>query len=554
MAQTHVILPHSHRAPVPGSTTVGDVDPNQVIEISVEVKGRADDELNAEFQKMQDQHASEHAYLSHSDVEHRFGANREDLQTVANVAARYGVTVISQNAAEETVKLRGTIANLTKMFPTQLKRKRHARHGEYRERTGDLQIPAELEGIVVNVEGFDTRRVARSHHIRRVTFDSEEHMAATRATHSHSFFTPPELGTIYDFPAGDGSGQCIGIFEFGGGFDDGDLTTYFHKLNIAKPNVVAVSVNGQQNNPNSPDPDDQDANGEVMLDIEVAGALAPKATLAVYFAPFIQRGWVDAIKAAISDTTNKPSVISISWGFAELQNIGGDIWTRAGMNSVARSLKKAALLGITVCVASGDDGSTDGIDDGKVHVDYPASDIAVLGCGGTTLKANAGHTGIVSEVVWSGGTRATGTGSTGGGVSEVWPKPQWQPANVPKSLNAPHFAGRGVPDVAADADPNTGYKTLSNHQWGITGGTSAVAPLFAALIARVNQTTGRAVGYINPTIYNTTNTFNDITHGNNNIDGVGYSARSGWDPCTGMGTPIGKRLLAALTTSQSAAA
>jgi len=231
-------------------------------------------------------------------------------------------------------------------------------------------------------------------------------------------------------------------------------------------------------------------------------------------------------------------VISISWGSSESQ------WTKQARTNFDEAFQSAAALGVTVCVASGDNGSSDGINDGRDHVDFPASSSFALGCGGTSLQASDGE--IVSETVWN----DSHGGATGGGVSRDFPLPSWQQGfNVPKSSTKQ--GGRGVPDVSGDADPNTGYNVLVDGEHAVFGGTSAVAPLWAALVARINQLTGSPIGFLNPLIYNNAVEaagFHDITQGSNGS----FNAAQGWDPCTGLGTPDGAQLFGALTGKQQA--
>jgi len=267
-----------------------------------------------------------------------------------------------------------------------------------------------------------------------------------------------------------------------------------------------------------------------MLDIEVAGAIAPQASIAVYFTPNTDQGFYDAISTALHDTTNHPSVISISWGGPE------STWSQQSLTEYNTLLEDAATLGVSVCVAAGDNGSTDGVTDKLQHVDFPASSPYALACGGTKLTAAGGK--IASEVVWN--ETANNEGSTGGGISAIFPKPDYQAnANVPPSVNPGHPDGRGVPDVAGDADPETGYDVYVDGQATVIGGTSAVAPLWAGLIARINQLLGKPVGFLNPTLYSQAAApakgFHDITSGNNGA----YSAGPGWDACTGLGSPDG---------------
>ncbi|HEY2187432.1 MAG TPA: S53 family peptidase, partial [Caldimonas sp.] len=276
------------------------------------------------------------------------------------------------------------------------------------------------------------------------------------------------------------------------------------------------------------------ADGEVMLDIEVAAAIAPKAKIAVYFAPNTNQGFLDAITTAVHDSVNKPSVISISWGSAESN------WTAQAMTQFDQAFQAAAAMGVTVCCAAGDNGSTDGVSDGKAHVDFPASSPFALGCGGTRISA-AGNA-ISDEVVWNDNAK---TSATGGGVSGFFAVPAYQ-----KSAKVPPIAGgtktgRGVPDVAGDADPNSGYRVRVDGQSMVIGGTSAVAPLWAGLIALLNQKLGKPVGYLNPLLYGSlvgSGAFRDVVTGNNG----GYAARPGWDACTGWGSPVGSKLLAGL--------
>lgn len=285
----------------------------------------------------------------------------------------------------------------------------------------------------------------------------------------------------------------------------------------------------------------------MALDIEVAGALAPGAQIAVYFAPNTTAGFIDAVNAAVHDSVRKPAVISISWGGPEDGN------PQQYLDGMAQAFADAAILGVTVCAASGDNGSADEAQQGwdkKPHVDFPSSAPYALGCGGTKLLGSG--TKISSEVVWNEGTRG---GATGGGVSNYFLKPPYQSkAKVPLSPQKKN--GRGVPDVSADADPYTGYQVFVGGKAAVYGGTSAVAPLWAGLIACMNQRLtakkGKAAGFLNPLLYALTapsGALNDITSGNNDIYGSLkglYRAGPGWDPCTGVGSPNGAKLLKAL--------
>jgi kumamolisin len=442
-----------------------------------------------------------------------YGADPADLENLRGFAHQHGLTETGSDPHRRVLHLRGT--------PTQLERAFGVSLGKYRigdcEFIGCGHAPA-LPPQAVAVLGLDRRPVAQPH-IR------------LPQAQPNTYYTPLQLAQLYNFPAGaDGTGQTIGIIELGGGYTSNDLNQYFSSLGIGTPpKVVDVSVAGGQNQPGG-----GNADIEVTLDIEVAGALAPGATIAVYFAPNTDQGFYEAISQAAHDTVNKPSVISISWGGPE------DSWNSQARDAMETALQDAAALGVTVVTACGDNGSGDGVSDGQPHVDFPSSSPYALACGGTTLLAS-GQT-IQSEVVWN--ENASNEGATGGGVSIEFPLPAWQQnANVPNTPSG--SPGRGVPDVSADADPMTGYEILVGGQTQSVGGTSAAAPLWAGLLARINQQRGKPVGDVHAALYQLSESaFRDITQGNNGA----YQAGPGWDACTGLGSPNGQALLDALAS------
>jgi kumamolisin len=384
---------------------------------------------------------------------------------------------------------------------------------------------------------LDNRPQVRPHY--RILDETEKENRAQTANKS---YTPNQVAQLYHFPQNmNCCNQCIGIIELGGGYDPSEIKQYFTSLGVTQPVLKDVSVNGAVNQPTG---DSSGPDGEVALDIEVAGAVAPGVRIAVYFAPNTDAGFLNAINTALHDTVNKPSVLSISWGAPESE------WTLQAMKAMDRVFQDAAALGVTICCAAGDRGSSDGVNDGLVHVDFPASSPHVLGCGGTRLFGS-GQT-ITREVVWNEGPDS----STGGGVSDVFSLPAWQAsAHIPSSANPGGKQGRGVPDVAGDADPVTGYEVLVDGQKAVFGGTSAVAPLWAGLVAIMNQQLSKPIGFINPSLYHLTassKAFRDITSGNNvsSSERGAYTAKRGWDPCTGLGSPNGTNLLNALKSLQ----
>ncbi|MDQ1474486.1 MAG: kumamolisin [Bryobacterales bacterium] len=452
-----------------------------------------------------------------------YGANPDDIALVEQFAAENDLTVGEIDLARRSVVLSGTVANMGEAFGTQL-RLFQSPEGVVRGRTGALFVPAEVADVVTGVFGLDERPQAKARFRRLIG------RVGPRAAGDTSY-TPNTVGKLYGFPAAStGLGQTVAIIELGGGYKTADLTAYFTRLGIKPPSVTAVAVDGGVNKPVG---DPNSADGEVLLDIEVVGAVAPKAKMVVYFAPNTDQGFLDAITTAVHDKVRNPSVISISWGAAE------SAWTDQSLKAFDQAFQDAGLLGVSVCCASGDDGSADGVTDGAAHVDFPSSSPNVLACGGTRLESTGGK--ITNETVWNHGI---GNGATGGGVSEKFALPSYQAkAGVPVSVNPTHFKGRGVPDVAGDADPATGYQIRVDGKDAVFGGTSAVAPLWAGLIALLNEKSKKPAGFINPALYKALGKgFNDITSGNNGAYGAGV----GWDACTGLGSPSGAALFAAL--------
>jgi len=507
--ETRIPLAGSERKPVAAARALGPVAKDEPVRATVVLRRHgADPDVTGR------QHSREDFGVLH-------GANPEDIETLEDFAHEHGLTVEQQSAGARSVVLSGPAEAMQMAFGTMLTSYELAPGGKrFRGRTGPVMIPTELKDAVIAVLGLDNRPVAKPHVRRR-----------TRTSAQESSFTPVQIAKLYDFPANiRGTGQTLAIVELGGGYRTSDLRTYFGKLGVALPAVSAVSVDGGRNDPGV----DEDADGEVMLDIEVAGAVAPGAKIVVYFADNTDQGFHDAIMNAAHDTVRKPAIISISWGGPE------DSWTDQARTAMNAALQDAAAMGVTVTVAAGDDGATDGSDDNSLQVDFPASSPFVLACGGTKLVASA--TAITGEVVWD--ELSSGDGATGGGVSRMFAVPAWQNnAGVPPHPDT-KFAGRGVPDVAGDADPLTGYVTRTDGQEGVTGGTSAVAPLWAGLIALLNQHLGKHVGFVNPALYEKgTSAFRDIVSGNNGH----YDAGKGWDACTGLGSPNGTALMKALS-------
>jgi kumamolisin len=519
--EKRVALAGSHRDAVKGATQSRPIAKNEIISATVVLRRRSRVEPLESYAfsdpRTVRRHTREEFGVAH-------GAHPADIRVIEAFAHEYGLTVVQSSTARRSVVLSGTAENMQRAFGVTLHHYESPKGG-YRGRTGPVMVPEELEHVVTAVLGLDNRPVAKPH-VRINAAQPAESLA------------PAEVGKLYDFPtSATGAGQTIGILELGGGYKTSDLNTYFKAQGRKAPTVKSVSVDSAVNQPGT----DPDSDAEVMLDIEVAASVAPGATIVVYFAPNTDQGFVDGITTAVHDTTNAPSVLSISWGGPE------DQWTQQSADAMLQAVTDAAAVGVTVTAAAGDNGADDGEDDGQLHVDLPACLPPVLACGGTKLSTT--NNKITGEVVWN--ELASNEGATGGGVSKIYAIPSYQAsAGVPVQPET-KFAGRGVPDVSGDADPDTGYRVRVDGKNQVIGGTSAVAPLWAGLIAVLNQALGQSLGFAQPAIYSFgESVFRDITSGNNGY----WNAGPGWDACTGLGSPDGTALLSALTQTGAQAA
>lgn len=521
-------LPGSERTIPDGARILGDAHPAEQLRVLVQLRRPNEAALNARLSGFADAHAAgapSPTPLTREEWAAQFGATTDDIDAVRAFARAHGLQVAEVNSAAATLTLEGSVEQFCHAFDTHLHRVAHGDR-EYRGRSGPVRLPESLQDVVVAVLGLDSRPQAEPH-FRFVPLPAEPGtipvgIRPARAAPTASY-TPVQLAQLYGFPQGDGAGQCIAFVELGGGYREDDLRAYFQEVGVPMPKVTAVPVGQGVNRPTG-DPSGPD--GEVMLDLEVAGAAAPGATLAVYFTVNTDAGFLQAINAAIHDTKLRPSVLSISWGAPE------SAWTPQAMQAVNAALQSAATMGVTVCAASGDSGSADGQPDRADHVDFPASSPYALACGGTSVRASGNR--IAEETVWNDGAQG---GAGGGGVSTVFALPAWQQGLAAQQTHGTSvpLARRGVPDVSADADPLTGYVVRVNGETGVVGGTSAVAPLWAALIARINAIKGRPAGYLHARLYQNPSAFNDIKQGNNGT----FAAAPGWDACTGLGSPKG---------------
>lgn len=509
----------SARALPHGAVRTGAVPDEHVVTASLGLRPRDETGLEARMTALADPDARRALMAST-----RASLYGDDIRQVIDYANEHGLTVLDTSAARRLVRVSGAPKAIEAAFGTTLGMYRTGAE-TFRTHAGELHLPEALHGVVESVLGLDDRAIAHTRIVRP--------MAAQPGG-----IEPNKIGPLYDFPTGvDGTGVTIALIELGGGFSASDNKSAFKAMGLKVPRVVAISVDGAANKTGS------DADGEVALDIQVAGGLAPGAEIAVYFAPNTDAGFADAISQAAHDTTTKPSVISISWGGPESS------WSTQAVTAMNSALQDAATLGISVYVASGDSLATDGVDDGMAHVDFPASSPYAIGCGGTHIAVSG--TAITAEMVWN--DSLNGGGGTGGGISDLFDVPSFQGGvTLPASVNGGR-KGRGVPDVAGDAAPGSGYVVVVGGKKEVVGGTSAVAPLWAGLTALINQKAAVPVGFLPTFLYGQIQAGRkltiEITSGNNKPANsqIGYQAGPTWNACTGLGRPDGKALFAALT-------
>jgi kumamolisin len=516
-------LEKSHRNPRRGAQRVGPADPKETLSVTIRVRRRPDAPALPNPMKSS-------RVISHEEFAARYSAAKADIDQVVAFAKGSGLTVVETNAPRRTVLVSGTVEQMNKAFGVELGRYQSPTE-TYRGREDVVQLPQNLSGIVEGVFGLDNRKMAQRAAAQPLPPPSE----------STTPLTPPQVAALYNFPTPfNATGQTIGLLEFGGGYQASDIQAFFNGLHITTPTLTAVGIDGASNSPGSSD------DVEVALDIDVAGSVAPGSQIAVYFAPWTEQGWIDAVTSAVHPSAGQPtpSVLSISWGWPELEAYGAISWTQAAIDAVSATFEEAAALGITVFAASGDHGSSCGLGDKKAHVIYPGSDPWITSCGGTVLEN-------VSGAAFTQGTWNDNNGwATGGGISDIFvPPPQWQSTvKLPSSVNDGH-QGRGIPDVAGNADSASGYNLIvGGNGTGAVGGTSAVAPLYAGLAALLNAKLGAPVGFLNATLYNLPGICQGVSDNVSNATNAapGYSAVAGWNACTGLGSINGSALMTAL--------
>jgi kumamolisin len=475
------------------------------------------------------------APISRAQFGAKHGSNPDDLAAVVSYAHSHGLDVLESDVRRRSVVVRGSASAINLAFGVALHDYASDR-GTYRSHDGPAKLPAALAGKVSAVIGLDSRPVPAKHYATA--------KAANADPKNTKPLSPLTVAALYNFPAGDGKGQTIGIYEMltsdgPPGYSAADIAATMKQFGtgLAVPAPVDVSVDGAKNTGTS--------DGETLLDITIAGANAPAATIAVYFTGGTTQNIVHAFQRMIHPGHGdpEPNIISVSYGFGP-DDDSATSFSKATYEALDALFQDAANLGITVLVSSGDSGAE--IEDNKnAQASFPATEPWVVACGGTTVGNVAGRS--FDERAWN-DVGAAGHGATGGGVSARYPVPAYQKdARIP-----PHIvtgkAGRGLPDLAGNASENSGYLlVIGGSKPQSVGGTSAVAPLYAGLVARINANLGTPVGFVNPLLYTAgAGVFRDIAKGppaNNSFGKVtGYPVGVGWDACTGLGSIDGTAL------------
>lgn len=535
-----------------GSRRIGPLNPDHPITFTVVLAARQQlpstyvDDVALLAQKHS--HACNH--LTHVALSKSHGALAGAVERVRSFAAGYGIKVVEDASHRRSMQLYGRAGDIERAFKSKFDEFELNGHRFFAP-ARKINVPQDLDGVIEAILGLHSSQQSRPH--RRSSIRTiETGISVHDLARSYSF--PPDL---------DGSGQTIGLIEFGGGFYQDDIEQFCARIGVKAPRISVVPIGTGVNQPASrrsvhefldviegklslaasaeqTDPFiSAQCTVEVTMDIEILAALAPGAHIVVYFASSSEQELYHAISYAVHDQHHHPDVLSISWGVPERS------LSHPSIQAIENCLCEASHMGITVCASTGDAGAQNGSNDGSISVNYPASSPYCLACGGTSGKVK--HGVIDEESVWN-STHEGIKGASGGGISACFRVPGWQ-----KSIKLPASpggaAGRGIPDVAGLADPRHGCELQIHGRTFASAGTSAVAPLWAALVAKMNQGLGQRCGHLHRHIYalgqERKPALRPVLKGNNGF----YSAGKGWSACTGYGTPRGEELLQHLKDS-----
>ena len=573
LPSNYVPLTHSEHLHPAGQEELGTANAGEEITATLILRRNPGGEPMKGLDYFQHTPFSSIRHVAHKDFAAAHGANAAELRMVVDFAHAHQLEVREASAARRSIVVRGTVDQINKAFAIQLHQYRSP-VGKYHGHEGHPSLPADISNFVELIVGLDNRPVPAKHYAttdiphaadtsNQPTPHPADATALTATPHGDPPntvpLTPQQVAKLYNFPSGDGAGQTIGIYEMptsdgAPGYNPTDISATIQAFggNLKVPALIDVSIDGQTNTGQT-DP-------ETLLDITVSGAIAQGAKLAVYFAAGQStQNIINALQRMIhpneEDDDPIPTILSISYGWSPDEDT--DSITAEEYQQMSQLFQDAAHLGITALVSSGDTGA-EIASRTEAEASYPASDPWVTACGGTTIGDVNGDLTSFTEYIWNdtwGQGQEQGSGATGGGVSERFPLPSYQNGfPIPKSLDQ-KITGRGLPDLAGPASPVCGYPQVTGGQEGSGGGTSAVAPLYAGLIAIINANLGASIGFINPQLYAMANTaFREISGppgpANNSYGGVtGYPASKIWNACTGLGSIDGTALQNGLKTA-----
>lgn len=490
-----------------------------VLEVDFHLASKTlDDSLYESHQELLTLHPSQRKYLTPKARQQQFSAPANVVKNLTAYFKDYDLKVTESSATKRTMTVTGTSINFTRALGIVFHVYEKTSGDEYIMHDGNLRLPEELQGTISSFAGHT---LSGQQETRVSTQTSSSTNSTTKKIQDIKGYSPTQITEYYDFPDADGTGECIGLIELGGTYKQSDIDGFFKHFGMEAPQIEVVG---------KPPAESYMDDYEVTLDLQLAGAMAPKAKLVIYYG----KDLITAIKAALNDQKNKPSVLSISWAASE------ELYSKAQLTEMSQLLYQVALQGITVVAASGDTGAYN--NKSHLNVNIPSVNPLVLGCGGSTLRIKNDR-----EVIWN-DLKKQKMG-TGGGFSRKFFAPLYQqPASHFYIRRLPALACnwnyRGVPDIAANADPNTGYTVMLDGKLFPGGGTSASTPVWAGLIARLNQLLGYRLGFINGELYKlaATSAFRQVYQGDNGY----YPGATYWNPCTGLGSPHGSNLLEAL--------
>jgi kumamolisin len=523
------------------SLSLHPLDSDQIIPLTLVLPLRNQQELEDLVQRMYDPADTTYygKYLTSEEFMERFAPTQKDYEKVMDYAHKLGLSVLSTHPNRLLLDVSGSAYTVEEGFKLNLYQYRLKSGRDVYAPTENPAVPYSVASLLKGVIGLDDLAVWRTY--KKQKKQAGESVVGPHASSNaypsgpNGGFTPNDLIIAYNLAgvSANGSGQNIALFELAS-YQASDIIEYANYFNLPTPQLKSILVDGGSNS---------GIDAEVTLDIQLAIALAPESQILVYEGPNSYQGVLDTYNRIATDNLAKQ--VSTSWGLAE------DLVSQSFLNAEHAIFLQMAVQGQTIYAAAGDSGAYDDPNKKVLVVDDPASQPYVVGVGGTTLSVNAQTCAYVTESVWNHGF---GNGGGGGGVSKVWPIPDWQ-KNIPTAYSN---AYRNVPDVSLNADPNTGYAIFYNGQWEIYGGTSCAAPLWAAFTARVNQELTAlnkpALGFANPLLYaigvsNSSSTaFHDILTGNNAF----YNAQKSYDNATGWGSFNGANLFVNLTNPSEA--